>query len=43
MGRRPERERAQHAAEFLLEHVLVVSRNGKGLLHYFGTMIADRA
>ena len=41
-GGAPQRERAQHAAEFLLERVLAVAGHGEGFPHDVGTMIADR-
>ena len=41
--RRAERQRAQHAAELLLQHVLRIAGDGERLLHHVGAMVADRA
>ena len=43
MRRRAERERVQHAAEFLLQHFLRIAGDGEGLLHHLGAMITDGA
>src|SRR5436309_13148201 len=34
----PERERPQHAAEFLLEQAFVIAGDGEGLAHYVRAM-----
>ena len=41
--RRAERERVQHAAEFLLQHAFVIAGDGESLLHHVRPMVADRA
>src|SRR5215813_13388157 len=43
VGRRAERKRMQHAAEFLFERVLAVAGDGKRLAHDVGAVIADGA
>src|SRR5262249_55807425 len=37
-----ERQRTKHAPEFLLQHILAIAGDGKGLLHHVGTVISDR-